>query len=121
MWREETVGKKNPHLGQPLNARTPQKTFRRMLESENRVNQSGKPDFTLYSLCHTFISRLLLPKDHGGAGLDVHTVQKRAGHADLKTTQLYLHDVDVMSHATDGLPYLNQVLSGIAVAFPPWR
>jgi site-specific recombinase XerD len=104
LWTDLAAAKNNPYLGRPMEQHTPQDNFRKMLEKESRVH-NGEPDYTLYNLRHTFISRLLLPKDYGGAGLDIHTVQKRAGHADLKTTQQYLHDVDVMSHATDGLPY----------------
>ena len=98
----------NPYLGRPLDQGVPEKSFLRMMTREGRAQEVAgqmEPDFTLYNLRHTFITRLLLPKQFGGAGLDIRTVQKRAGHSNIRTTEQYLHDIDVMSHATDELPY----------------
>ena len=50
------------------------------------VKRAGLPsDITFHSLRHTFITRSL------DATKDVHQVARWAGHADLKTTQQYLH------------------------------
>lgn len=53
---------------------------------ETLVKRAGLPsDITFHSLRHTFITRSL------DATKDIHTVARWAGHADLKTTQQYLH------------------------------
>jgi site-specific recombinase XerD len=43
--------------------------------------------------------------DVHGAGLDTNTVRERMGHADICTTQEYLHAIEPERHVEDGLPY----------------
>jgi site-specific recombinase XerD len=98
----------SPYLGKPLQRDAPQKAFHKMMQQEGKIKKAGgknAAEFTLYSLRHTYITRLLLPPNFGGAGLDVRTVQKRAGHKSISTTEQYLRDIEVLKHATDGLPY----------------
>lgn len=50
------------------------------------VKRSGIPPITFHKLRHTTASRL------NEAGVDIVTIQKILGHADLKTTQRYTHN-----------------------------
>ena len=67
--------------------------FRRM------VHGAGMdPGITLYSLRHSYATELLRVSD-------VRTVQRRLGHASIRTTELYLHEIEPESHPTEALPW----------------
>lgn len=42
---------------------------------------------------HTFAVNALTPKEEGGAGIDIYTLQNLMGHSDIITTSKYLHFV----------------------------
>lgn len=96
-------------LGQALGQDVPQKAWKKMVQADDR-----DPGLTAYALRHTYCTSLLRPRapqgtepdpDVHGAGLDVRTVQERMGHADIRTTQEYLHGIEPERHVTDNLPY----------------
>ncbi|NKB67745.1 MAG: tyrosine-type recombinase/integrase [Candidatus Latescibacteria bacterium] len=88
------------YRGRPLSQDAPQKAFYKMMGYESRE----KTGLTLYALRHTYCTSLLRPPPYG-AGLDIRTVQRRMGHADIRTTELYLREIGVEKHPTDALPY----------------
>lgn len=56
------------------------------------------PRITLYSLRHTYATELLRVTD-------LRTVKRRLGHASIRTTEQYLHEIEPDAHPTRGLPY----------------
>jgi site-specific recombinase XerD len=54
---------------------------------------------TIYFLRHTYCTALLR------AGLDLRTVQRLMGHANIATTEYCLHAIETGVHPTDRLPY----------------
>jgi integrase len=54
-----------------------------------RLTAAGEPGLTLHRYRHRFATRLLMPRELGGAGADVRTVQELMGHASLASTQIY--------------------------------
>jgi len=52
---------------------------------EEFLLKAGISDFTWHDLRHTFASRLVM------SGVDLYTVSKLLGHADIKMTQRYSH------------------------------
>ena len=71
-----------------------------MLKAEKKDNIG----ISLYALRHTYATSLLRPKP-AGAGFTSRDVQVRMGHADLRTTEQYLHAIEAEEHRTDDLPY----------------
>lgn len=66
---------------------------------------AGLVGVTLHRFRHYFASRLLLPRELGGAGADVRTVQELLGHASVATTQIYTLVTDRQRHlAVSALP-----------------
>lgn len=49
---------------------------------------------TLHQLRHRYASRSLLPRELGGAGADIRTVQDLLGHASVASTQIYTQVTD---------------------------
>ena len=64
----------------------------------------GFPDVTkIHSLRHTFASHLVMK------GVDLPTVQKLMGHADIQTTMIYAHLApDHLVEAVDKLDFVEQ-------------
>lgn len=72
----------------------------------------GLPTVTLHRLRHRFATRLLLPRELGGAGADIRTVQELMGHKSLASTQIYTLVTDGQRRlAIGGLPVLNAATS----------
>lgn len=66
---------------------------------------AGMVGVTLHRFRHYFGTRLLLPRELGGAGADVRTVQQLLGHAALTSTQVYTAVTDRQRHlAVSTLP-----------------
>ena len=84
----------------PLSPIALQRTFKRFLKAENRLDSQ----ITIYCMRHTYCT-MLLRKPPKGAGLDIRTVQQCMGHSDIKTTMEYLHYIEPEEHPTDSLPY----------------
>ena len=80
--------------GKPLHPSSLSHAFRKMADAEEW--DSG---ITLYSCRHTYATELLR------AGVDLRTVQARMGHESARTTEHYLHALDVEARPTDRLPY----------------
>jgi len=57
------------------------------------------PAITIYSMRHSYATMALR------SGVDVRTLQRRMGHADIKTTMEYLHHIEPEQHPMDRLPY----------------
>lgn len=51
----------------------------------------GLPTLTLHRFRHRFATMLLLPRELGGAGADIRTVQELMGHESLASTQIYTY------------------------------
>jgi integrase len=49
---------------------------------------------TLHQLRHRYATQTLLPRELGGAGADIHTVQDLLGHASVASTQIYTQVTD---------------------------
>jgi len=80
---------------QPCTSDAPQRALRKMLSDEGK----DPSDITVYTFRHTYATTLLR------SGVDLRTVQHLLGHADIKTTQEYLHPLNAEQHPTDALPY----------------
>ena len=78
----------------PVHPTTPSKSFAKMIRDEN-----WDESITIYCLRHTYATMALR------SGIDLRTLQKRMGHADLKTTMEYLHYIEPEAHPMDKLPY----------------
>lgn len=64
----------------------------------------GLPAETMHRLRHRFATRLLLPRELGGAGASIRAVQVLMGHESLATTEVYLLVTDEETGlAVDGL------------------
>ena len=79
--------------GKPISVDGPSQAFRRMIQAAEL-----DPAITIYSLRHTYATELL-------RGTDLRTVQRRLGHASIKTTEAYLHEIEPEAHPTDVLRY----------------
>jgi site-specific recombinase XerD len=80
--------------GRPLGVDALQHAFGRLITAE-----AMDPRITLHCLRHTYCTELLR------AGVDLRTVQRRMGHSSIRTTEIYLHELDAEAHPTDALPY----------------
>ena len=80
--------------GRPLHEDSLAPAFKNMREAEEM-----DPNMTIYSCRHTYATGLLR------AGVDLRTVQQRLGHASIRTTEQYLHELDVEARPTNVLPY----------------
>lgn len=58
-------------------------------ETSRYLNRVGLEDVTLHRFRHWFATTLLKPKELGGAGADLRTVQELLGHASPRTTARY--------------------------------
>ena len=85
---------RNEYRQKPVHPNTPSKSFARMI-SDEKWDES----ITVYSLRHTYATMALR------SGVDLRTLQKRMGHADIKTTMAYLHFIEPEEHPMDKLPY----------------
>lgn len=54
-----------------------------------QLDKIGMPDLTMHRYRHAFATRLLRPKELGGAGADLLTVSELMGHANPNTTKVY--------------------------------
>jgi len=70
----------NPSTGRPLTTRTIQQVFK-----DSKDSLRFPPDATIHSLRHSFATHLIR------SGVDIATIQKLLGHADITTTAVYLH------------------------------
>jgi integrase len=75
---------------------------------EEFLKQAGVLDFTWHDLRHTFASRLVM------AGVDLYTVSKLLGHADIKMTQRYSHLSP--GHLADAVNRLNDFATATKTA-----
>ena len=82
------------HRQKPLHYDSPQKAFSKMVKQEGMNSE-----ITLYCMRHTYATWALR------SGVDIKTIQKNLGHADLKTTMEYLHYIEPEEHPMDDLPY----------------
>ena len=71
---------------------------------EEFLKQAGISNFTWHDLRHTFGSRLAM------AGVDLYTISKRMGHADIKMTQRYAHLS--LGHLADAVNRLSDFATG---------
>jgi len=78
----------------PMHPDTPSKAFGRMIREAGWDTR-----ITVYSMRHTYATMALR------SGVDLRTLQKRMGHADLKTTMEYLHFIEPEAHPMNKLPY----------------
>jgi integrase len=92
--KEEILGPFVLSGQKPFHVDTPQQAFQKMISDEG-----GLEDITIYSLRHTFATMLLR------SAVDIRTVQDRMGHADVRTTMIYLDYVKAEEHPSDALPY----------------
>lgn len=83
--------------GRPLHEDSLAPAFRNLREAKKL-----DPRITIYSGRHIYATGLLR------AGVDLRTVQQRLGHASIKTTEQYLHELEVEARPTDVLPYYEQ-------------
>ena len=81
----------------PLHHDTPQHAFRDFARAIKLPS-----DVTLYHTCATW---LLRPKDVGGAGWDIRTVQQFLGHVDVQTTMIYLRAIEAEEQDGGSLRY----------------
>ena len=79
--------------GKPISSEGPGQAFRRMVAAEEL-----DPSITIYSLRHTYATELLRISD-------IRTVQRRLGHASIRTTEQYLHEIEPEAHPTKNLPW----------------
>ena len=94
----------------PFHPDTPQSSWRKMMrrERERALKEGRAPlpeDVTIYCLRHTFATTALRPKEKGGLGLDIRTVQAMLGHQSVTTTMIYTRAIAPEEHPTDGLVY----------------
>ena len=80
-------------LDRPIAVDSLSQAFRRMVRATGLDSK-----ITLYSLRHTYATELLRVTD-------LRTVQRRLGHAAIRTTEQYLHALEPESHPTEKLPY----------------
>jgi integrase len=69
------------------------------IAASRQLTRAGLPDLTLHWFRHRFATMSLLPKDLGGAGADVRTVQELLGHESLASTQVYTRVTDTQRRA----------------------
>ena len=67
--------------------------FKKFAEHSERTNQKAFSRFVLYSLRHTFLTRL------GESGCDTWTLAKIAGHSDIRISARYVHPSGDAVHA----------------------
>ena len=97
--RQQTAGVLGRYLiagrfeGKPISTEGPGQAFRRMILAEGI-----DPAITIYSMRHSYATELLRVSD-------IRTVQKRLGHASIRTTELYLHEIEPEAHPTERLPW----------------
>lgn len=98
--RQQGVGLLGPYVlpgrpkGKPLGVDSLPQAWRKMTAVEGL-----DPSITVYSCRHTYATSLLRE------GVDLKTVQRRLGHASIRTTEHYLHELDIEARPTDKLPY----------------
>lgn len=88
------ITKRRNRINKPLSTSRPQLAFKDMIRSEGMSDK-----ITVYSLRHTFATMALR------SGIDLKTLQARMGHADIRTTEAYLHMIEPSDHPMDALPY----------------
>lgn len=97
--RQQTAGVLGRYLiagrfeGKPISTEGPGQAFRRMILAEGI-----DPAITIYSMRHSYATELLRVSD-------IRTVQKRLGHASIRTTEQYLHEIEPEAHPTERLPW----------------
>jgi integrase len=78
----------------PVHPDSLSKSFAKMIADEDMDRT-----ITVYTLRHTYATMALR------SGVDLRTVQRNMGHADIRTTMDYLHYLDPEKHPMDSLPY----------------
>jgi len=91
IWSAET---KNGHIESSSLKRQHRQTFVTLAEKAKEVKEKPIRKFVLYSLRHTFLTRL------GESGCDVWTLARIAGHSDIRMSARYVHpSEDAVLHA----------------------
>lgn len=82
--------------------------------TSRELGRLGLVDATLHRCRHRFGTLTLLPRELGGAGADIRTVQALMGHADVDSTQIYTQVTDrQLRAAIAALPVPGGVASGV--------
>ncbi len=80
-----TAPTKSGHMESSSLKRQHRQTFERLATEAIKNNQKPVREFVLYSLRHTFLTRL------GESGCDVWTLARIAGHSNIRTSARYVH------------------------------
>jgi integrase len=85
VWAAQT---RSGHMESASLKRQHRRAFRRLSEEARKNNQKPMQPFVLYSLRHTFLTRL------GESGCDAWTLARIAGHSDIRISMKYVHPSD---------------------------